>query len=110
MRKQIGSSLPFVLLDMIQSNQFYPITSWIMSSRQGGMNFTKVHSIWKCMVMHSKISMDNICKILFECTTRGSHLKNFKSSKFVKNVHSSMETQLLEEYMPLLTCERDQVF
>jgi succinate dehydrogenase flavin-adding protein (antitoxin of CptAB toxin-antitoxin module) len=102
MRKQIGSSLPFVLLEMIQSNQFYPTTSWVMSS--------KAHSIWKCMVMHSKVSMDDICKIFFECTTRGSQLKNFKSSKFVKHVHSSMETQLLEEYVPLLTCERDQVF
>ncbi len=110
MRKQIGSSLPFVLLDMIQSSQFNLTTAWVMSSRQGGMNFTKVHSIWKCILMHSKISMDDICKIFFECTTRGSHLKNFKSLKFVKHVHSSMETQLLKEYVLLLTCERDQVF
>jgi hypothetical protein len=66
------------------------------------MNFTKVHSFWKCMVMHSKISMDDICKIFFECTTRISHSRNFKSSKFVKHFHSSMETQLLEEYVPLL--------
>ncbi len=46
MRKQIGSSFPFVLSDdMIQSNQFYLTISWVVPRTQEGMDFTRAHSI-----------------------------------------------------------------
>jgi hypothetical protein len=53
MRKQIGSSSPFVLLDMIQSDQFYRTISWVVPAMQEGMDFARAHSIWKCMVSNA---------------------------------------------------------
>jgi hypothetical protein len=53
MRKQKGSSSPFVLLDMIQSDQFYRTISWVVPAMQEGMDFARAHSIWKCMVSNA---------------------------------------------------------
>lgn len=66
------SYVPSMLLDMSQSNQFYLVASWVVPSRQGGMDFTGARSIWKCMVMPSQVSMDDTCKFFFECTV-GNH-------------------------------------
>jgi nicotinate-nucleotide pyrophosphorylase len=38
MRKQIGSSFPFVLSDMIQSDQFHPTISWVVPTTQEDMD------------------------------------------------------------------------
>ncbi len=38
MRKQIGSSFPLVLSDMIQSDQFYLTISWVVPTTQEGMD------------------------------------------------------------------------
>jgi hypothetical protein len=74
---------PSMLLDMSESNQFYLVVSWVVPSRQGGMDFTGAHSIWKCMVMPSQVSVDDTCKCFFECTA-GNHGqgRNFISSEF----------------------------
>ncbi len=66
------SFVPSMLLDMSQSNQFYLVASWVVPSRQGGMDFTGARSIWKCMVMPSQLSMDDTCNFFFECTM-GNH-------------------------------------
>jgi hypothetical protein len=61
-----------MLLDMSESNQFYLVVSWVVPSRQGGMDFTGAHSIWKCMVMPSQVSVDDTCKCFFKCAM-GNH-------------------------------------
>ncbi len=95
-----------MLLDMTQSNQFNLVASWVVPSRQGGMDFTGAHSIWKCMVMPSQVSMDDTCKFFFECTV-GNH---GQGTLYHPNLHSGMETKVLEEYVHFFTCEKDQVF
>jgi hypothetical protein len=47
--------------------------------KQGGMDLTEACSTWKCMIMLSKVSMDNICTKKFECTRQKSWLRNFRS-------------------------------
>ncbi len=86
------------VIGQIQFYQFYPSTSWVMPSRQGGMDLTEACSTWKCMIMLSKVSMDDICTKKFECTRQKSWLRNFRSWELANQIYSNMETQVLEEY------------
>ncbi len=100
------SFVPSMLLDMSQSNQFYVVASWVVPSRQGRMDFTGGTFNLKCMVMPSQVSMDNTHQFFFECTM-GNYIQG---TLYHPNLHSSMETKVVEEYVHFFTCEKDQVF
>jgi hypothetical protein len=60
----------------------------------------------KCMVMPSQVSMDDTHQFFFECTM-GNYIQG---TLYHPNLHSSMETKVVEEYVHFFTCEKDQVF
>jgi hypothetical protein len=39
--------------------------SWVISSKQSGINFHHLPSIWKCMIVSNVVTMDDAYKLLF---------------------------------------------
>jgi len=50
-----------MLLNMLQLSQF----SWVVSSKQSGINFDQPCSIWKCMIVSNVVTVDDANKLLF---------------------------------------------
>jgi len=58
---------------MLHSGQYFPSASWLLPVRQGGIEYTRASSLWKCMMHLETIDMDDVTQIFFEHTNLGSH-------------------------------------
>jgi hypothetical protein len=65
MNKQIGSTIPGVLLHMLRSGTYIPDANWVVPRACGGMDYSQASSMWKCMVFPATIEMEDVCKIFF---------------------------------------------
>ncbi len=50
LKKQLGNTLSGVLLPMLQSGQYIPSASRVLPIRQGGMEYIRAATLWKCTI------------------------------------------------------------
>jgi hypothetical protein len=55
--------LPSMLLNLFQLDHFYLVSSWVVPSKPCGMDFNQFIPNWKCMIMPSDMTMDDLCKL-----------------------------------------------
>jgi hypothetical protein len=58
---------------MLQLSQF----SWVVSSKQSGINFHQACSIWKCMIVSNVVTMDDVDKYYLLMYNRRLQIKEF---------------------------------
>lgn len=65
MNKQIGSTIPGVLLHMLRFGTYIPNANWVVPGACGGMDYSRSSSMWKCVVSPATVEMEDVCKIFF---------------------------------------------
>jgi hypothetical protein len=65
---KIGVVLVGVLLEMLKFKQFYPTPSWVVPFKNSSMEYLKLQSLWKCMMMSPSLELDDVARIFYEHT------------------------------------------
>jgi len=76
---------------MLCSQQYIPSASWVLSVRQGGMEYTRASSLWKCMMHPGTIDMDDVTQIFVEHTNPGSCLADFGQRRLANQLDDARE-------------------
>ncbi len=77
-KKKIGVILVGVLLEMLKFKQFYPTPSWVVPFKNSSMEYLKLQSLWKCMMMPLSLELDDVARFFYEHTNPGSRLRKIR--------------------------------
>ena len=89
LKKQLGSTLlgTFCLC----YNLVNISALWILLIRQGGMEYTRASTLWKCMMQPDTVNMDDMTQFFFEYTNPRSRLANLGRQRLAIALNEAQE-------------------
>jgi hypothetical protein len=68
---------------MLKFGQFYLATSWVLLYKNCGMDYVRLESLWKHMMMPQHVELDDVTRVFYEHTNLSSKLREIGKTQLI---------------------------
>lgn len=74
---------------MLKFGQFYLATPWVLLYKICGMDYVRLESLWKHVMMSQHVELDDVTQVFYEHTNFSSKLREIGRTQLIQKLKES---------------------